>query len=565
MNRIFLLLFGAVTFVAYAQAQVPDYVPTEGLVAWYPMNGELTNEVNQDELNLLMGGNFVTGQDNVEEGALSFSEDSWAEIHPLIGTTETLTVHLWINEGTNPPNEMQTALYLGQEGFLGDTTSSLDITRDRVNFPGDGRLRSNLNFDFGHVGFDELDGGWVHVVSVFDSGVLSIYRNGILQQSTTASVSGISIYGTSMLGAGHIGTNPEPFNFCHCALDNIGIWNRALTEQEILALYNAQLPIPGCTDSTACNYNDEANEDDGTCTYPPFGLADCEAGGALCGEGTIWDASLQACVGFNECPSDLDGDGVIGVNDLMQLLSTFGTDCPEAGYPSGDPETAEWTCGGPVNYHSYDYATVQIGDQCWFAENLRTEHYTNGDAIPANLSDGEWAVTASGAAAVYGEDAGCENWSPDGDACDPAWSLNEYGRLYNWYAVDDGRELCPTGWHVPTDGEWMTLEMALGMGESEANNEGFRGTDQGTQMKTTYGWYAEGNGTNLSGFSGLPGGLRNVGGPFIKGGQYSFWWSSSPAGSYAFYRSLWCDLPKVERLYTDHHLGFSVRCLRDAE
>ena len=106
-----------------------------------------------------------------------------------------------------------------------------------------GRLRSNLNYDFGHVGLDELDGGWVHGLTVFDSGGLSIYRNGLLQQSTTASVSGISINGTSTLGAGHVATNSEPFNFCHCALDDIGIWNRALTEEEILALYNAPLPL----------------------------------------------------------------------------------------------------------------------------------------------------------------------------------------------------------------------------------------------------------------------------------------------------------------------------------
>ena len=267
MNRIFLLLFGALSFVAHAQ--VPDYVPTEGLVAWYPLDGDLTNEVNQDESNLLIGGSFVPGQGNDAEGALSFSIDSWAEIHPLIGNTEVLTVHLWINEGTNPPNEIQTALYLGQEGFLGDTTSSLDISRDRINFPGNGRLRSNLNFDFGSVGFDELDGGWVHVVSVFDYGVLSIYRNGLFHQSTTASVSGISINGTSTLGAGHVGSYPEPFNFCHCALDNIGIWNRALTEEEILALYNAEMPVPGCTDPTACNYNAEAASDDGSCVFMP--------------------------------------------------------------------------------------------------------------------------------------------------------------------------------------------------------------------------------------------------------------------------------------------------------
>lgn len=176
---------------------------------------------------------------------------------------------------------------------------------------------------------------------------------------------------------------------------------------------------------------------------------------------------------------DANQDGLIGVEDLMNLLSLFGQPLAVTADPCDNLAS--------VTFDGYDYDLVAIGGQCWFAENLRTEHYTNGDLIPANLTDSEWNSTTSGAVAVYGEGSGCDNWSPDGDACDPAWSLNEYGRLYNWFAVDDDRGLCPTGWHVPTDGEWMTLEMELGMSESQANSIGWRGTDQGSQMKTTYG------------------------------------------------------------------------------
>ena len=94
------------------------------------------------------------------------------------------------------------------------------------------------------------------------------------------------------------------------------------------------------------------------------------------------------------------------------------------------------------SYQGYDDATVLIGEQCWFAENLRSENYENGDAIPAGLSDSEWSSTTLGAAAVYGEEYGsCEHYSANIDACDPNQSLNEYS-LYNWYAVDDERGLC---------------------------------------------------------------------------------------------------------------------------
>ena len=241
---------------------------------------------------------------------------------------------------------------------------------------------------------------------------------------------------------------------------------------------------------------------------------------------------------------DTDGNGVVGLTDLMNLLSVY-----------GQILTSSFACGDAVSYQGYDYATVLIGDQCWFAENLRNENYENGDAIPSNLSDSDWWNTTSGAVAVYGEDSGCNNDSPDIDACDPAQSLNEFGRLYNWYAVDDARGLCPSGWHVPTDGEWTVMTNHLG-GEAVAGGE----------MKTDYGWNGGGNGTNSSGFSGLPGGIRNLlNGYFNYAGDYGFWWSSSPDGSSAWIRNLNSNLGDVSRQYFGQRFGFAVRCVRDAE
>ena len=136
-------------------------------------------------------------------------------------------------------------------------------------------------------------------------------------------------------------------------------------------------------------------------------------------------------------------------------------------------------------------------------KTLRNEHYANGDAIPANLA----IVNGVHNSGLYGFGEGCELIYRC-DACDPTLVANEYGRLYNWYAVDDDAGLCPSGWHVPTDGEFMTLEMELGMSESEANVRLARHRP-GTQMKPI-GWPGDSswNGTNSSGFSGLPGGMR---------------------------------------------------------
>jgi uncharacterized protein (TIGR02145 family) len=215
-----------------------------------------------------------------------------------------------------------------------------------------------------------------------------------------------------------------------------------------------------------------------------------------------------------------------------------------------------FTCGtSAINYDGHNYTTIQIGSQCWFAENLRSDNYRNGDAIPGNLNDAEWTSTSSGAQTVYGEGTSTVyQGSSDEEA-----NLATYGRLYNGYAVNDSRGLCPSGFHVPSDGEWMTLEMALGMTSSQANSTGWRGTDQGTQMKTT-SW----GGTNSSGFSALPGGYRNNDyGNFSNQGNYGAWWSSSPGGTYAWNRILYSSYSSVYRDTNDSRYGFSVRCVRD--
>jgi uncharacterized protein (TIGR02145 family) len=374
---------------------------------------------------------------------------------------------------------------------------------------------------------------WVHVTSVYraPSGLKELHVNGSLVGEELAPLDGFTMP-TMRLGEVAEGTWNS-----NCRFSKVGVWERALVEEEILALYNAQLPVLGCTDSIACNFNEEANIEDDSCVYPLFG-EDCETGGAACGEGTIWDADIQACVVSDFCQEDLDGDGVIGINDLMQLLSSFGTMCPI------------WMCGDPMNYHGYDYATVQIGEQCWFAENLRTELYSNGDSIPGGLSNEEWAITTQGAQAVsiYGE------------------ALDMFGRAYNGYAVEDERGLCLSGWHVALDSEWMEMEMELGMSEADANSGGWRGTNQGIQMKTVTGWSEGENGTNSSGFSVKPAGNRTSQGHWTNTVHNAFFWTpSSTSGSASLFRKLRFEEAGVARGNYGAVQGLSVRCLKDTE
>jgi len=304
--------------------------------------------------------------------------------------------------------------------------------------------------------------------------------------------------------------------------------------------------VDECVDTGACNYASDPTE---PCAYIDV-LGICGGGCEGDGDGDGICDDVDTCVGdLDECGvCNGPGPTEIVIEDITILYDSVYAEQIDQWFvfEVGADTTFSYTCapffgdcGDPVSYQGYDYATVLIGDQCWFAENLRSENYDNGDAIPAGLSDSEWSSTTSGATAVYGESAS---------------NLETYGRLYNWYAVDDVRGLCPSGWHVPTDGEWTVMTDFLG-GENVA----------GGQMKTTYGWNGGGNGTNSSGFSGLPGGYRNYNGYFNGAGFFGYWWSSSPVGSSAWDRYLYNSVEDVYRNYGLQRGGFSVRCVRDAE
>ena len=185
--------------------------------------------------------------------------------------------------------------------------------------------------------------------------------------------------------------------------------------------------------------------------------------------------------------------------------------------------------------------TIVIGTQQWMEKNLDVLTYRNGDIIPQVTDGTAWTALTTGAWCYYNND-------PANGAL--------YGKLYNWYAVNDPRGLAPTGWHVPTDDEWTTLATTLS-GDNVA----------GGKMKTTGSsrWATPNAGaTNESGFAGLPGGYHNNEGPFDDVGYYGYWWSATE-----FYT---IDAWHCWLSYFDSNLlktpvnkgnGFSVRCVRD--
>jgi uncharacterized protein (TIGR02145 family) len=208
------------------------------------------------------------------------------------------------------------------------------------------------------------------------------------------------------------------------------------------------------------------------------------------------------------------------------------------------------------------YPTITIGTQVWMAENLRTTKYRDGSNIPVVTDNTQWA----------------NNWNNGNPMQQPmmcwynndqaTYTANKFGALYNWYAINPATNgntnVCPTGWHVPTDAEWNKLTKFL---DPTADTTQCCSNSAGGKMKSTgtQYWLSPNTGaTNSSGWSGLPGGLRNPNGTFFDIGNAGLWWSSTEYDTYvAWIRYLGYNYGGVDRYFTDKTNGFSVRCLRD--
>lgn len=218
------------------------------------------------------------------------------------------------------------------------------------------------------------------------------------------------------------------------------------------------------------------------------------------------------------------------------------------------PNTASTNCVARVTVEVADaLEEVTICSQTWMLKNLDVDHYRNGDPIPEITDNTAWMNATEGAWCYY------ENNPANGDI---------YGKLYNWFAVNDARGLAPEGWHIPSDDEWKTLEMCLGMTQSEADATNWRGTDEGGKLReagTTH-WNSPNNGaTNESGFTALPSSSRAFSdGQFMTFGWHCFWWSSTVYNAnYSWSRLLNVGTTTILRDGYNNRNGFSVRCVKD--
>jgi len=217
-----------------------------------------------------------------------------------------------------------------------------------------------------------------------------------------------------------------------------------------------------------------------------------------------------------------------------------------------------------VDFDGNVYESVSIGNQVWIDENIKSTHYSDGTPIQEIQDASAWDEAS--------KDTQAYSWYENNP------SLGEvYGALYTWPAAVNGaagseanpsgiQGVCPEGWHVPSESEWLELEMYLGMSEEEAAKNMFRGTDEGGMLKDSgldY-WSSPNTGaTNETWFTALPGGARDSAGTFYNMGGGAFFWTASGDGTMAGFRSVVSDRSTIEMNGNFNNWGYSVRCVKD--
>jgi uncharacterized protein (TIGR02145 family) len=250
---------------------------------------------------------------------------------------------------------------------------------------------------------------------------------------------------------------------------------------------------------------------------------------------TISDNKTTDGAGAGSFTSDITGLG----GNIQYNVRAYATNSSGTGYGTTISFITNDSTGTVTDIDGNSYKTVRIGAQWWMAENLKVTRYRNLDAMPNVIDGAAWVGLSTGAYCNYNNDVN---------------NVALYGRLYNWFAVIDGRMIAPVGWHVASDAEWQTLIDYLGGVAVAGGKMKEVGTTNCTSPNT--------GATNESGFSALPGGYSN-GAYNNMGVNANFWSSTEDTNNYAWFRDLYCEATRVNRGFNGKNFGFSVRCVKD--
>ena len=508
-----------VTPITNAQ-ELPSYVPTDGLVAYYPFNGNANDESGNGFngtvfLEPELSEGYIGTAYNFEWDEVSGYGSPWQRIElPYIDSFHNtdFVFSAWIKPESLywPNNNIQNAMIIGSSNACGNFLEPSDIRFALHN--GDGSITFTVGPDIvvdSGPGAIDLN-SWQHVLARVSYDKVDLFINNDLvsseNHSSVPNFAGCMVIGEHHQSNGH-------WYYFDGLIDEVGIWNRALTDQEIKNLYTSSTGDIILNGVVSAENNQIRNVADPTHTQDAVTL------------GLLLEkiSNLQEQI------------------DVLQSTSGSGTVTDQEG-------------------NSYPYLTY--GDQVWTVKNAEMVTYRDGTPIPQVTDATEWANLTTGAWCYYDNDP-------------------SKGKLYNWYAVagihdndenTPNKELAPEGWHVPSDSEWTTLENHL-----IANGYNYDGTTTGNKiakaMASTTGWDSStsdgdpGNNqfnNNSSGFNAVPEGDRYDNGSFNDEGRDAAYWSSTKSNINVA-RGRYLSSSNDNLNSNDYNLqpGFSVRFVRD--
>ena len=522
MKRIILTLTLALFTLPILNAQdLPSYVPTDGLVAYYPFNGNANDASGSGHHGTVNGATLSSDRDGNENSSYSFDgiDDDISNSNEFLPLNIDFTISVWFN--TND-------IYQGSQCIL----NSLEHTGIGLVF-NHNYNSSKMNLFLGDgISFWDVDGlggmksdyqndTWYNIILTKQNDLYKVYLNGVVDIETNISN---SLNYNNLVGFRFGTISPDSgYEQFFGKLDDIGFWNRALTVQEIQNLYTS-------------------------------------SNGDILLNGVVSAENNQ----IKNVADPVDGKDAVTKDYLLEKIAQLQDQIDALQASSGS---------GTVNDqdgNSYPYLTY--GDQVWTVKNAEMVTYRDGTVIPQVTDATEWSNLTTGAWCYYDNDSSkgkLYNWYA-------------VAGIHDTDPNTPNKELAPEGWHVPTDAEWTTLEehlIANGYNYDGTTTE----NKIAKSMASTTGWNssttegAPGKGQSLnnsSGFNAFPEGARytetaNYGnGSFDNVGRHAFFWSSTEtSANYAWYRDLVNDLSRLGRADSysgdGKQFGFSVRFVRD--
>ena len=543
MKRMFLILALSILFIPTGISQdLPSYVPTDGLVAYYPFNGNANDASGNGNNGTVSGAILTADKDGDAEKAYEFTVNEnggWGNPQQEITVdyntsmnSNTITLSAWVFPRTKPgsyadrpltifgrwADGVSNEVFRFQITYDQNTTESAGAGANKVflqisNASSNGNTSNNSEFfKGGDIPFNQ----WTHVAVTYDGSVGKVYQNGQLVAENQIDVN-INA-GGSALNIGSLKSSNGTWYLFDGKLDELGYWNKVLSAEKIGNLFSNSADI--LLNGTVSVENNQIKN-----------VAD---------------------------PSD--GKDAVNKDYLLEKIALLQDQIDALQSTTGSGTVTD------QDGNSYPYLTY--GDQVWTVKNAEMITYRDGTPIPQVTDATEWANLTTGAWCYHDNDP-------------------SNGKLYNWYAIagihdndenTPNKVLAPEGWHVPSDTEWTELENYL-----IANGYNYDGTTTenkiGKSLASTSEWNSSTNNgdvgsnqilNNSSGFNAPPKSYRIENGEFYSQGVHAMFWSSTESLNFnfpmAWNRYLSYDSENLFRnasLSTDKNSGLSVRIVSD--